>query len=65
MSKSPSDPYLETVARLEPDIAPVDLVSAMTSIAVSLKRIVDKVCGDKTHLDIVEHLGKVLSENQR
>ena len=35
------DAYLETVARLETDIAPVDMQAALTSIAISLKRIAD------------------------
>lgn len=33
--------YLETVARLEPEISMVDHDAALTSIAVSLKRIAD------------------------
>lgn len=33
--------YLNTVARLEPDITPIDLTGAAASIAISLKRIAD------------------------
>jgi hypothetical protein len=33
--------YLDTVKRLEPDIAQIDLDSGIASIAISLKRIAD------------------------
>lgn len=33
--------YLETVARLEPDITPIDAAAFYASAAVSLKRIAD------------------------
>lgn len=35
------DAYLDTVKRMEPDIAMVDRDAALASIAVSLKRIAD------------------------
>jgi hypothetical protein len=35
------DAYLDTIARLEPDIAMVDRDAALASIAISLKRIAD------------------------
>lgn len=35
--------YLDTVARLEPEIAPVDLPAGIASIAISLKRIADGI----------------------
>lgn len=35
------DAYLATLARMEPDISPVDLTAAAASIAISLKRIAD------------------------
>lgn len=35
------DAYLDTVSRLEPDIVCVDQAAALTSIAISLKRIAD------------------------
>lgn len=35
------DAYLETVIRMEPNIAPVDESPVLTSIAISLKRIAD------------------------
>lgn len=35
------DAYLHTVSQLEPDIHPVDQDAALTSIAVSLRRIAD------------------------
>lgn len=44
MSSSEADrvqAYLDTVARLEPDISPVDRDGALTSIAISLRRIAD------------------------
>lgn len=37
------DAYLDTVARLEPDIVPIDLSAAAASIAISLKRIADSL----------------------
>lgn len=44
------DAYLATVALLEPDIAPVDYSAALTSIAISLKRIADVLNSD-TRID--------------
>ena len=41
--------YLETVNRMEPDIACVDRDAAMASIAISLKRIADSL--DKANLN--------------
>lgn len=35
------DAYLETVARIEPDVTPLDRDGALASIAISLKRIAD------------------------
>lgn len=35
------DAYLDTVKRLEPDIAMIDLGAGLASIAISLKRIAD------------------------
>jgi len=37
------DAYLETVKRLEPDISMCDRDATLTSIAISLKRIADKL----------------------
>lgn len=37
------DAYLHTVNQLEPDIHPVDRDAALTSIAISLKRIADSL----------------------
>lgn len=39
--KNKVDAYLNTVSQLEPDISPVDRDAALTSIAISLKRIAD------------------------
>jgi hypothetical protein len=36
-----ADSYLATVARLEPDIMPIDAAGGWASIAISLKRIAD------------------------
>jgi hypothetical protein len=36
-----SDAYLNTVARIEPDVAMLDRDGALASIAISLKRIAD------------------------
>lgn len=43
MSRDPNilDDYLATVARLEPEITPLDVGGAAASIAISLKRIAD------------------------
>lgn len=38
---NPAATYMRTVNRLEPDISPVDTTGALTSIAISLKRIAD------------------------
>lgn len=40
----------------------VDTVNsvAVVSIAISLKRIADTICGDAEHTDLVNHLGNVL-----
>jgi hypothetical protein len=35
------DPYLDTIARMEPEIAMVDTGGALASIAISLRRIAD------------------------
>ena len=35
------DAYLDTISRLEPDIAMIDSGAALASIAISLKRIAD------------------------
>lgn len=35
------DEYLGTIARMEPDIAAIDLTAGAASIAVSLKRLAD------------------------
>ncbi len=42
------DAYLDTVRRMEPDIAMVDRDAALASIAISLKRIADAVCDRPT-----------------
>lgn len=36
-----TDAYLDTIARMEPEIASVDAAGAYASIAISLKRIAD------------------------
>ena len=41
LDRNPDDPYLDTVARLEPDIAMIDTGAGFASIAISLKRIAD------------------------
>ena len=40
---SEPDVYLETLAKMEPDIAAVDECAALASIAISLKRIADTI----------------------
>ncbi len=37
------DAYLNTVGRLEPEITPIDADAAFASIAISLKRIADRL----------------------
>lgn len=39
----PSDPYLSTVDRLEPNLAMIDTGGGLASIAISLKRIADSL----------------------
>lgn len=46
------DAYLDTVSRLEPDIAPIDASATYASVAISLKRIAD----------VIELLGKLAKE---
>ncbi len=43
MAKKTGDAYLDTVARMEPEIAMVDTGGAAASIAISLKRIADSL----------------------
>ncbi len=59
--------YLATVARLEPDIVPVDRDGALTSIAISLKRIADTLEGKSTSggNDIVETLFGIMMNTRR
>lgn len=44
-SESARNIYLETIARLEPEIAMVDRDAALASIGVSLRRIADSLDG--------------------
>jgi hypothetical protein len=37
------DAYLETLARIEPDIAMIDVDAAAASVAISLRRIADSL----------------------
>jgi len=46
-------PYLDTLARMEPDIAMVDAGGAYASVAISLKRIADA-------LEILTHADKLM-----
>lgn len=39
------DSYLDTIRRMEPEIAMVDRDAALASIAISLKRIADALAG--------------------
>lgn len=41
IERNPDNPYLDTIARMEPDIAMIDAAAGWASIAVSLKRIAD------------------------
>jgi hypothetical protein len=41
LEKQCADAYLDTIERLEPDIAMIDAGAAYASIAISLKRIAD------------------------
>lgn len=43
IERNPDDPYLDTIARLEPDIAMIDTPAGIASIAISLKRIADSL----------------------
>lgn len=44
--------YLDTIGRMEPEIAAVDLPAGMASIAISLKRIAD---GIERIVEMLEH----------
>lgn len=55
------NPYLDTIDRLEPDIASVDEPASLASIAISLKRIADALDDARPIVKkIVEKLGPVL-----
>ena len=43
--------YLNTVDRLEPDIAAIDRDAVLPSIAISLRRIADTLCKRNQHGD--------------
>lgn len=44
--KNQLDSYLNTISRLEPELAAIDTGPALASIAISLRRIADVVEGD-------------------
>lgn len=48
-----TDAYQDTVRRMEPDVAHVDLTGAAGSIAISLRRIADAVTSGSLDWDIV------------
>lgn len=53
------DYYQETVARLEPEIAVVDHDAALTSIAISLRRIADVMTGaDPAIVDVAHDIAR-------
>jgi hypothetical protein len=47
------DPYMNTIERMEPNIAMVDAGTFYASAAISLKRIADTLDKINTNLDIV------------
>lgn len=51
MSEHNGNAYLNTIARLEPEITPIDMTAAAASIAISLKRIADSLDKLTTQLD--------------
>jgi len=55
--KPESDVYLNTLNRMEPDIAAVDLTGAAASIAISLKRIADAL--ENTEITLREALSNI------
>lgn len=57
--KSANEVYLAVVERLEPELMPVDRDAALTSIAISLKRIVDYLEGSPTKLGLLESLFEI------
>lgn len=57
------DGYQATVARFEPDIHRVDQDAAMTSIAISLKRIADVLCENATMREV--HKDQLISGIER
>lgn len=50
------DAYIDTISKLEPDIAPIDIGAAAASIAISLKRIADALDGTSAGVNISESL---------
>ncbi len=52
MVEDPSG-YIQVIERLEPNLCNVDQVSALTSIALSLKRIADSLEGANLNGDIL------------
>ncbi len=54
------DAYLDTVGRLEPEIAPIDHDAAMASIAISLRRIGDQLAGTNKKGGLVEALYELI-----
>lgn len=53
-AEEPVNAYLDTVARIEPDIAMLDAGAALASIAISLRRIADAVEGNPQRLGLIE-----------
>lgn len=51
VGKDSTKVYLETIARLEPDISMIDAGAAYASVAISLKRIADSLDWFKQELE--------------
>lgn len=58
------DEYLATVARLEPEITPIDLPAAAASISISLRRIADSLERSEKLLEEIASFMKLLDRPQ-
>lgn len=62
--KEQVDAYYYTLKQLEPDVYPVDQDAALTSIAISLKRIADAVSCQKGGYTLNDLLFQILVNSQ-
>lgn len=58
------DAYLDTINRLEPEIAHIDLTAAAASMAISLKRIADALEGQKGGYNLNDILYQIMERER-